>query len=67
MTLARDEYGIALGGIRSPHVDVPVATLTGVNSGAGFCRLFGSTEPFTAEQLAERYESNAAFVEEWSA
>ena len=31
----------------SPQVDAPVATLTGSNSGAGFCVLFGTTTPLT--------------------
>jgi hypothetical protein len=39
--------GIALGGVRTPHVDVPVRTLSGVREpaeGGGFCRLFGRTD-----------------------
>ena len=48
--LVLDGNGNALGGIRSPHLDVPVATLRGTgNSPAGggginFCALFGTTE-----------------------
>lgn len=64
--LARDSLGNALGGIRTPHVDVPIATLTGVNSGAGFCRLFGSTTPLTSEQLAQLYPTHEAFVAAWT-
>lgn len=64
--LARDEHGNALGGIRSPHVDVPVATLSGLNSGAGFCRLFGSTTPLTTEQLGLLYLTHEDFVYAWS-
>jgi hypothetical protein len=44
-----------------------VATLTGINSGTGFCRLFGSTAPLTTEQLVERYPTNADFVAAWEA
>ncbi len=39
--------GLALGGVRTPHVDVPVRTLSGVREpagGGGFCRLFGRTD-----------------------
>ncbi|MEZ5179552.1 MAG: alpha/beta hydrolase domain-containing protein [Acidimicrobiales bacterium] len=65
VVLQRDAVGNALGGVRSPHVDAPVATLTGINSGSGFCRLFGSTVPLTAQQLAERYPTHEAFVDAW--
>jgi hypothetical protein len=45
--LARDEFGNALGGIRTPLLDAPIATLTGEpNTGAFFCFLFGKTIPF---------------------
>jgi hypothetical protein len=67
---ALDEHGIALGGIRTPYVDVPVATLAGVGNGAapgapplsGFCSAFGVTIPFTDEELAELYPSHRNFV-----
>ena len=58
--------GNALGGIRSPHVDAPVATLTGLNTGPGFCRLFGSTTPLSAEQLAALYPTHEDFVAAWT-
>ena len=39
-----DQKGNARGGIRTPQVDVPVATLSGLGqSGSGFCGLFGVT------------------------
>jgi hypothetical protein len=49
--------GNTLGGVRSPHVDAPIATLGGTdNAGSGslgqFCRLFGSTVPFSTHVLA---------------
>jgi hypothetical protein len=54
--LVRDEHGIAQGGIRTPMVEVPVATNDGLqNSGQAFCRLFGHTLPFDAATLAELY------------
>lgn len=67
VVLQRDATGNALGGVRSAHVDAPVATLTGINSGSGFCRLFGSTVPLTSTQLLERYPTKAAFVAAWEA
>jgi Alpha/beta hydrolase domain len=68
---ARDSTGNVVGGVRSPQVDAPIAALGGTgNSGAGpigqFCRLFGTTVPFTPEQLAARYPSHDAFVQQWA-
>lgn len=59
----RDARGNALGGIRVPDHDVPTATNTGVNTGAGFCRLFGSSEPFDADTLRALYPTHAAYVQ----
>lgn len=67
VVLARDADGNALGGVRSPHVEVPIATVDGLNSGTGFCGLFGSTTPFTPERLAELYPTNQDFVDAWGA
>jgi hypothetical protein len=66
VVLARDANGNALGGVRSPHVDVPVATLDSENDGAfGFCFLFGRTIPLTAEQVVSLYPTKEDFVAEW--
>jgi hypothetical protein len=67
VVLERDAHGNALGGVRSPHVDAPVARLDGANTGAGFCRLFGSTTPFTTQQLMTLYPTHADFVAQWDA
>ena len=67
VVLVRDADGNAVGGVRSPQVDTPVATLTGINSGAGFCVLFGNTVPLTTSQLQAIYPSHSAFVAEWTA
>ena len=47
LVIARDQYGIALGGVRTPPVDVPVATLSGQGppGAAGPGWLVGSTTP----------------------
>jgi hypothetical protein len=61
--VARDEHGNALGGIRTPPVDVPIATFGGQQSGSGFtCQLFGTTTPFDADKLATLYPRHRAFV-----
>jgi hypothetical protein len=53
-TLARDPAtGLVLGGVRSPQVDVPVRTLSGVRgaaSGGGFCFLFGRSDPWDGDK-----------------
>jgi hypothetical protein len=67
VVLVRDAQGNAVGGVRSPQVDAPVATLTGINSGAGFCSLFGSTVPLTTSQLQALYPSHTSFVAQWTA
>jgi len=62
-----DERGLAVGGIRTPHVDVPVAVLSGLGqAGGSFCGLFGTTKPFSAEQLAALYVDKATFLAEWA-
>jgi hypothetical protein len=51
-----DDVGIARGGIRTPWVEVPTAVLSGLGqSGETFALLFGRTEPFDEQALAERY------------
>ena len=51
-----DEVGNARGGIRTPQLDVPLATVTGLpQSGVPLCALFGTTVPFDDSTLAQRY------------
>jgi Alpha/beta hydrolase domain len=58
--------GIALGGVRSPHVDAPIATLTGTgNTPVPNCTLFGTTTPFTPDQIAALYKNHGQFVARW--
>jgi hypothetical protein len=62
-SIARDALGNALGGIRTPQLDVPIATLSGVGqSGPGFCRLYGTMAPFDAATLASLYPDHHAYV-----
>jgi hypothetical protein len=68
MGFATDDDGNALGGIRTPHVDVPVATLSGLgNSGAPMAFLTGSTVPFERDELVRRYGTRAGYVERFRA
>lgn len=55
--IVRDEHGNALGGIRTPAVEVPTATLTGEGTS-----LIGSTTPLTPDVLAELYPSPADYL-----
>jgi hypothetical protein len=62
VAIARDEHGNALGGIRTPWVDAPIATFTGEQSGSLLCRLFGTTTPFDAAKRAALYPTHRAFT-----
>src|SRR5262245_14413998 len=63
VAIVRDEQGNAVGGVRTPLVDVPLAANTGdENPGGRFCRLFGTTAPFDAATLAALYPDGTA---EW--
>jgi hypothetical protein len=61
--IARDEHGNAIGGIRTPAVDVPTETLSGENGGRSpICSLFGSRQPFDAATLQRLYPTHADYV-----
>lgn len=68
-TILRDQYGNALGGIRTPLVDVPLETLSGsaVPGGNVFCFLFGSTDVFEADLRNQLYVDKAAYLDAYSA
>jgi hypothetical protein len=62
VAIARDEHGNALGGIRTPWVDAPIATFTDQQDGSLLCRLFGTTTPLDAATLAALYPTPKAFT-----
>jgi hypothetical protein len=63
-TLERDPLGNALGGIRTPQVDVPVAALSGVGQPVGSpCSRFGTTIAFDAATIASLYPDHGSYVE----
>jgi hypothetical protein len=65
-SLALAANGQVLGGIRTPHVDVPVAVLSGLGqTGNSFCGLFGTTTPMPVETYMP--QGKAAFVDAWLA
>jgi hypothetical protein len=59
-----DRFGNALGGVRTPAVDAPVATLTGTgNTGSSLlCFLLGTSTPVSAAQLAALYPLHSDYV-----
>lgn len=67
--LVRDEHGNAVGGVRTPAVEAPIATLTGeahcVESGTFFDELgvVGSTTPFDQATLALLYPTHEDYVQ----
>jgi hypothetical protein len=68
VVFATDSFGNVLGGVRSPAVDVPIATLSGLGqNGSAFCILFGTTTPLTADQLSSTYSTHHEFVTLWKA
>jgi hypothetical protein len=66
VAFATDAHGNVLGGIRTPAVDVPVATLSGIGQGGNrFCFLFGTTVALTPEQRTALYKNHGQFVSAW--
>jgi len=63
MGYVRDEYGNAVGGVRSPQVDVPTVTYVTPNGPGLQCGLASYQVPLSAEQLAELYPNGAADYE----
>lgn len=64
--IERDRFGNSLGGIRLPHVEVPVARYSEVSnpgcSGGG-----GTTQPFAPARLAELYGKKEAWLAKFTA
>ncbi|MDG1958740.1 MAG: alpha/beta hydrolase domain-containing protein [Candidatus Binatia bacterium] len=58
-----DDFGNVRGGVRTPHVEAPVAILSGEGQvGSAFCDLFGRTTLFGPEQLRELYPTRESYV-----
>jgi hypothetical protein len=67
-SILRDSFGNALGGLRTPFVDVPIATYTPTDTVAhttafsGFCILYGYNTPFSHTTLKSLYTSHGQYV-----
>ena len=66
--IRRDADGIALGGVRTPPVDVPVDVLSGAPgpSTATICILLGSTKPLSDARLAQLYRSRDDYTQRYN-
>ena len=66
--LVIDANGNATGGVRSPHVDAPVAAIRGTGQPPSnlFCSLFGTTTPLTTAQIQALYVKQSLFVSDWN-
>lgn len=61
--IVRDEFGIAVGGVRLPEVEVPIARNIGALDVADhLAGLSGLTEPFAPEQIKRLYPTHADYV-----
>ncbi len=68
VAIVRDANGNAVGGIRTPQVDVPIATLSGDGDRSSlFAALFGHTAPFDAITLAALYPDHETYVSAFNA
>jgi Alpha/beta hydrolase domain len=67
LEIARDAYGNALGGLRMPYIDVPVAAHTGYLADGGMGGVTGAKRPFTPEKLSALYPDQAAYAAKFAA
>lgn len=67
--IRRDSDGIALGGVRTPPVDVPVDVLSSVPGPTPdmLCLLAGSTRPLPQQRLAQLYASREDYMRKYAA
>ena len=64
-TVVRDAYGNALGGLRLPDVDVPIATDTGHTTLPGITAYIGTHVPFAKAVLDALYPTHADYVNKY--
>jgi hypothetical protein len=57
-----DEFGNAVGGVRSPYLDVPAATYHAKTPGQGVCGNLLNIDPFDWARLEKLYGSHQAYV-----
>jgi len=64
--IATDEFGNAIGGVRSPYLDVPAATYYASTPGPGTCGNLGRKEAFTWERLETVYGASAKYTSKFN-
>ena len=60
-TVALDEYGNGIGGVRTPYVEVPVATYFVTSPGPGTCGELGHKVAFDRSRIAGQYPDANAY------
>lgn len=73
-TIVRDANGLAIGGIRLPTMQVPIAVNNGenapqmplVNAVSGFCGLYGTHVPFDQATLDQLYPNHGSYVSQYT-
>lgn len=61
--IVNDTNGNALGGVRTPYVDVPTKTYYATTPGTGTCQsLWGHAEPFAGYYLNNLYNNHSTYV-----
>ena len=63
---AVDEVGNAIGGVRSPFVDVPLVRYEAHSTPGALCELSGNESWLTPEQLVARYGSVDGYMEQFT-
>ena len=63
----RDRHGNALGGVRMPYIEAPVAAHTGYTSAGGMGGIRGAKKPFSPALLKQLYPDHATYVARFSA
>jgi len=62
--IARDQYEMALGGIRLSQIEVPTARNVGQSTSGGACPRWGYHMPFDVPTLDSLYRSHGDYLEE---
>jgi hypothetical protein len=60
--LATDQFGNAIGGVRSPYLDVPAATYYASTPGPGTCGNLGRKEAFSWARLETIYGAHSKYA-----
>jgi hypothetical protein len=62
-----DDVGNAVGGVRTPHVDVPLVRYEAQSGPGVLCKLRGRAVPLDAATLSARYDSPEDYLDQFTA